>query len=170
MSKKIAILVEFNYEDLEVWYPLLRFREEGMITCTVGPEQGKDYLSKKGYPCKADRSIDSVKAEEFDALIIPGGFAPDYWRRDKRFVDLVTEMYQSGKPTAAICHGPWMFCSAKILAGKKATCFYSIKDDLTNAGAIYEDKEVVVDGNMITSRTPQDLPQFCKAILAQLKQ
>lgn len=166
---RIAVLVEFNYEDLEIWYPLLRFREEGFETFTVGPEEGKIYQSKKGYPCKADRCIDNVKPEDLDVLIIPGGFAPDYWRRDKRFVDLVKFTYEQGKPVAAVCHGPWMLCSAKILNGKRATCFYSIKDDVTNAGAIYEDASVVVDGNLITSRTPNDLPDFCKAILKQLQ-
>ncbi|KAL5478153.1 hypothetical protein EMCRGX_G025044 [Ephydatia muelleri] len=166
---KIAVLVEFNYEDLEVWYPLLRFREEGMETFTVGPEAGKTYQSKHGYPVVADKSIDNVKPQDIDALIIPGGFAPDYWRRDKRFVDLVKNTFELGKTVAAICHGPWMLCSARILKGKKATCFVAIKDDVMNAGGEYEDSAVVVDGNLITSRVPNDLPEFCKAVIAQLK-
>ena len=166
---KIAVLVEFNYEELEVWYPLLRFREEGMETFTVGPEAGKTYQSKHGYSVVADKSIDSVKPQDIDALIIPGGFAPDYWRRDKRFVDLVKNAFELGKTVAAICHGPWLLCSARILKGKKATCFVAIKDDVMNAGGEYEDSAVVVDGNLITSRVPNDLPEFCKAVIAQLK-
>lgn len=168
-TKRVGILAEFNYEDLELWYPYYRLREEGFETFTIGPEQGKTYNSKHGYPCKAEVGIDDVNHEDLAALIIPGGFAPDYWRRDKRFLDLVKNMYQSGKPTAAICHGAWMFCSAKILKGKKLTCFVAIKDDVENAGGIYEDSPVVVDGNLITSRLPKDLPDFCKAIIAQLK-
>ena len=167
--KSIAILVEFNYEDLEVWYPLLRFREEGMTTFTVGPEAGKVYQSKKGYPCTSDKSIDSVSADDIDLLVIPGGFAPDYWRRDKRFVSLVQKMNEKGKLIASICHGPWLLCSAGILKGRKLTCFVSIKDDVTNAGGLYEDASVVVDGNLVTSRVPTDLPDFCKALLAKLK-
>ncbi|ESO91746.1 hypothetical protein LOTGIDRAFT_233342 [Lottia gigantea] len=168
-TKKIGILVEFNYEDLELWYPYYRLREEGHETFTIGPEKNKVYNSKHSYPCKAAYGIDEIKLEDLDALIIPGGFAPDYWRRDQRFLSLVKGIYESGKPIAAICHGAWMFCSAKILKGKKLTCFSAIKDDVENAGGLYEDKSVVVDGNMITSRLPQDLPDFCKAIIAQLK-
>ncbi|XP_003387913.1 PREDICTED: uncharacterized protein LOC100638860 [Amphimedon queenslandica] len=167
---QIGILVEFNYEDLEVWYPLLRFREEGFHTFSIGPEAGKVYQSKKGYPCKADKSIDDVKAEDLSALIIPGGFAPDYWRRDQRFLDLVKTMFDSGKTVASICHGPWLLCSAKVLNGKRVTCFHSIKDDVINAGATYEDASVVVDGNLVTSRIPTDLPDFCKAIIKQIKE
>ena len=167
--KRIGILLEFNYEDLEVWYPLLRFREEGMETFTVAPAAGKTYTSKKGYPCVSDREISSVTPQDLDVLIIPGGWAPDYWRRDHRFVELVRSAYELGKPVAAICHGAWMLCSAQVLSGKRATCFHSIKDDVINAGGKYEDSAVVVDGNLITSRVPSDLPQFCKAILEQLQ-
>jgi protease I len=133
-GKKVGVLVEFNYEDLEVWYPLLRFREEGMETFTIGPEKDKVYQSKKGYPCKSDHSIETVTEKDLDALIIPGGFAPDYWRRDKRFVDLTANMVHSGKPVGSICHGPWLLCSARVLKDKKVTCFHSIKDDVINAG------------------------------------
>ena len=168
-QKCVAILVEFNYEDLEVWYPLLRFREAGMETYTVGPEAGKVYLSKKGYPCKSDRGIGEVSADGIDVLIVPGGYAPDYWRRDDRFVSLVKKMDESGKIIGSICHGPWLLCSAKILKDRKVTCFCSIKDDVINAGGIYEDSSVVVDRNLVTSRVPTDLPDFCKAILEKLK-
>ncbi|KAK6191419.1 hypothetical protein SNE40_003113 [Patella caerulea] len=168
-EKRIGILVEFNYEDMELWYPYYRLKEEGFNTFTIGPEKDKVYNSKHSYPCKAAYGIDDIKVQDLDALIIPGGFAPDYWRRDKRFLDLVKGVYEAGRPVAAICHGAWMFCSAKILQGKRLTCFVAIKDDVENAGGLYEDKSVVVDGNMITSRLPADLPDFCKAIIAQLK-
>lgn len=169
--KRVGVLLEFNYEDLEVWYPLLRFREEeGIETFTIAPEAGKTYTSKKGYPCKSDKAIDTITTQDLDALVIPGGWAPDYWRRDPRFVSLVRETFNSGtKPVAAICHGPWMLCSAGVLRGKKITCFHSIKDDVTNAGGVYEDLPVVVDGNLITSRVPDDLPLFCQEILKQLR-
>jgi protease I len=168
MGKKIGILVEFNYEDLELWYPLFRLREEGYETFTIGPEQGKSYNSKHGYPCKADMGIDQVNDQSLDALIIPGGWCPDYLRRDKRFVDLVKNMMAANKVIATICHGAWMLCSAKCIQGRKLTCFVAVKDDVENAGAIYEDSPVVVDGNLVTSRVPTDLPEFCKAVLLRL--
>ncbi|XP_070571663.1 putative cysteine protease YraA [Ptychodera flava] len=164
IKKKVGILVEFNYEELEVWYPLLRFREEGMETVTIGPQKDKVYNSKHGYPCKADVDIENISPAELDALVIPGGWAPDYWRRDRRFVDLVRCMFEAEKPVAAICHGPWLLVSANVLS-----VFASLlKDDVINAGADYQDAPVVVDGNLITSRVPADLPEFCKALLTQL--
>ncbi|XP_041350190.1 putative cysteine protease YraA [Gigantopelta aegis] len=167
-GKKVGILLDFNYEDLEVWYPLLRLREADYCVITIAAEKGKVYTGKHGYPCKADEAIENVKTEDLLGLIIPGGFCPDYLRRDKRMLDLVKGLYEAGRPVAAICHGPWVLSSAKILKGKRVTCFYAIKDDVVNAGAIFEDAAVVVDGNLITSRTPNDLPDFCKAIMAQL--
>jgi len=166
--KKVAVLVEFNYEDLELWYPLLRLREAGFETFTVGPEEGKVYNSKHGYPCKADRSIDHVTSDSLDGLVIPGGWCPDYLRRDKRFVDLVRNMVEANKPVATICHGAWMLCSAKCIKGRRLTSFIAIKDDVENAGGTYEDAPVVVDGNLVTSRVPTDLPQFCAALLQRL--
>lgn len=165
---KIGILVEFNYEDLELQYPLLRFREEGATTFTIGPTKGTKYTGKHGYPAVSDKSIDEVKASELDALIVPGGWAPDYWRRDKRFTGLVSELDQQGKIIGFICHAGWLLVSAKVLKGRTVTCFVAIKDDMENAGARYVDEEVVVDRNFVSSRTPQDLPAFCKAIIQQL--
>ncbi|XP_025092245.1 uncharacterized protein LOC112562879 [Pomacea canaliculata] len=167
-NSKVGILLEFNYEEPEFLYPYYRFKEAGFETVSIGPSTDTVYKGKHGYPFKAEVSIQDIKPEELAALIIPGGFAPDYWRRDKRFLDLIRQMNDLGRPLAAICHGPWMFCSAKILKGKRATGFVAIKDDIENAGAIYEDAPVVVDGNLITSRMPKDLPDFCKAILDQL--
>lgn len=166
--KKVGVLLEFSYEDLEVWYPLLRLKEAGHEAFTIAPEAGKTYTGKHGYPCKADKSIDEVSSADLDALIIPGGWCPDYLRRDKRFTTLVKEMMDANKPVGAICHGGWMLCSAKCISGRKMTCFVAIKDDIEHAGALYEDAAVVIDGNLITSRFPPDLPDFCKAILDQL--
>ena len=169
--KRVGILTEFNYADIELWYPYYRMKEEGHDVCTIGPEKGKTYNSKNGNPCKAEMGIDEVTANDLDLLIIPGGFAPYYWRRDQRFLKLVQDVNSSdSKLLASICHGPWVLISAKVIKGKNVTCFSAIKDDVENAGANYSDEPVVVDGNMITSRLPKDLPFFCKAIIAKLNQ
>ena len=156
--KTVAILVENLYQELEVWYPLLRLKEAGHQVLVVGPKK-QVYKSKFGY---------EISADDFDAVIIPGGFAPDLMRREPRMAKFVREIFFAGKPVAAICHGLWMCVSAGILKGKKATCFFAIKDDVVNAGATYVDKEVVVDGNLISSRKPEDLPSFMKELLKQL--
>lgn len=162
-GKQIAILVETLYEDLELWYPLLRFREANAEVTVIGPEQ-KRYASKHGYEVEADMSAGDADPDNFDAIVIPGGYAPDHMRRHAEMVALVREAANRDKVVAAICHAGWMLCSAGILKGKRATCYFSIKDDLINAGAEYQDREVVRDGNLITSRTPADLPAFCRTI------
>ena len=164
---KIAVLIEDNYQVLEAWYPYLRLREEGIKTYFVGTRKNH-YTSKEGYPAMAEIPIQEVKAEGFDGVIIPGGYAPDIMRRDKNLVNFVKVMFQEGKLVAAICHAGWVLVSAGILKGKQATGFYAIKDDLVNAGATFLNQEVVVDGNLITSRNPYDLPAFCRAIIAFL--
>ncbi len=166
---KIAVLVEDQYQVLEVWYPYLRLREEGIETVLVGTGRKKEYLSKDGYPVPEERSIKEIKASEFDGVVVPGGYAPDILRRDEKIVKLVKDIFEQKKLVAAICHGGWVLVSAGILKDKKATCFFAIKDDLVNAGAKYSDKEVVVDGNLITSRNPYDLPAFCAQIIKFLK-
>jgi protease I len=168
MAKRIAILVEDAYQVLEVWYPYLRLMEERMEAVLVGPAK-KEYKSKEGYPALAELSINDVKPDNFDAVIIPGGYAPDILRRYKQINDFVREMYEKKKVVAAICHGGWVLVSAGVLKNKKATAFSAIKDDMVNAGCQFFDKEVVVDANLITSRNPYDLPAFCREIIKQLK-
>lgn len=161
-GKRIALFVDNMYQEMEVWYPLYRFREAGAEVVTVGAKAGQTYTSKLGYPCTAGKSYDEVTAEEFDGVIIPGGFAPDVIRRYPKALDLVKQINDRGKLVAAICHALWVPASAGILRGRRATCFFAIKDDVINAGAAYEDSEVVVDGNLVTSRKPDDLPAFCR--------
>jgi protease I len=167
-GKRVAILAEKTYQDLELWYPRLRLREEGAEVKIIGTGSASSYSGKYGYPVTVDAAADEVSADEFDAVVIPGGYAPDHLRRYESALKLVREAFEKGKIVAAICHAGWVLVSAGILRGKKATCFYAIKDDLVNAGATYLDQEVVVDGNLVTSRTPDDLPAFCRAIIAAL--
>jgi protease I len=167
-GKRIAVLVEQKYEELEVWYPVYRFREAGCTVTLVGPEAGKVYPSKLGYPAKSDAAAGDVSASDFDAVIIPGGFSPDYIRRSEAMVTLVKDAAAAGKPVAAICHGPWVLCSTPALRGRRATGFKSIKDDMVNAGATFVDEAAVVDGNIVTSRTPDDLPAFVVAVMGLL--
>ena len=166
-GKRVAVLVADLYQELEFWYPYYRLIEEGAQVVAVGPE-AREYKSKLGYPAKADLSAKEVRAEGFDAVVIPGGYAPDYMRRSPELVAFVREMAESGKVVAAICHGGWMLCSARVVRGKRVTSFYAIRDDLANAGATWVDKPVVRDGNLITSRVPSDLPAFLREIISAL--
>src|SRR5438874_1101509 len=164
-GRRAAVLVEQQYQEMEVWYPVYRLREAGCKVTLVGPEAGVSYPSKLGYPAKSDKAAKDVTAADFDLLVIPGGFAPDFMRRSEAMLRLVSDMAEQGKPVAAICHGPWVLCSTQALKGRRATCFASIKDDVINAGGKYVDEEVVVDGNLITSRKPDDLPAFLREII-----
>ena len=166
--KKIAILVEDHYQVLEVWYPYFRMQEAGLGPVFIGSGRSRQYKSKEGYPVRQELSIKKAREKDFEAVIIPGGYAPDMMRRSKEMIAFIKDMNKKRKIIAAICHGGWMLASAGILKAKKATSFYAIKDDLVNAGAKYVDREVVVDGNLITSRTPYDLPAFCREILRKL--
>ena len=167
-GKRVAVLVEKLYEDLELWYPVLRLREAGAAVTIVGPKAGESYASKHGYPAKADASAADVRAGDFDAIVIPGGYSPDHMRRSKAMIQLVGDASDLGKVLAAICHGPWMLCSTSALRGKRATGFFSIRDDVVNAGGHWEDAACVRDGNIVTSRTPDDLPAFMQGIFAAL--
>ena len=167
-GKRIAILSENLYQEMELWVPYYRLKEEGAEVKVVGAGGAKSYASKHGYPVSVDVQAEQVKAVEFDAVVVPGGYAPDLMRRHPAMVALVRDAAQQGKVVAAICHAGWMLVSAGVLPGRKATSFFSIKDDLVAAGADWQDAEVVVDGTLITSRRPDDLPAFCRAIVAAL--
>lgn len=168
-NKRVVILIERMYQELEVWYPHYRLKEEGASVVLVGPRRSVTYLSKVGYPAVADLGIEEVSATQYDGVIIPGGFAPDYMRRIPAMVKFVRNMSESGKVVGAICHGAWLLVSADVLRDKKATCFFGIADDVKNAGAHYVDEEVVRDGNLITSRQPDDLPAFSRSLIEALK-
>ncbi len=167
-GKRVAVLAENQYQEMELWYPIYRLREAGAEVRVVAPRAGETYLSKHGYPVKADLAVEQASPESFDAVVIPGGFAPDLMRRTPALVGFVRQMGQRDKLVAAICHAGWMLCSAGLLKGKRATCFFSIKDDVINAGAQYVDAEVVQDGNLITSRQPDDLPAFTRTLIEAL--
>ncbi len=169
-GKRVAVLAENMYQELELWYPLLRLREAGAETFVVGTGSADTYQSKLGYPVQVDMAADQISAADLDAVVIPGGYSPDLMRRHPAMVNLVRQAYDQGKVVAAICHAGWMLVSADIVRGKQATCFFSIKDDLVNAGATYVDAEVVRDGNLITSRVPSDLPAFCRTIIEALSE
>ncbi|MHA1269935.1 MAG: type 1 glutamine amidotransferase domain-containing protein [Candidatus Helarchaeota archaeon] len=170
-GKKIIILVENMYEELELWYPYYRLIEEGADVKLVGPSHDNvnDYKGKNGYPAQSDLNVANVDKSKIDAILIPGGFAPDYLRRYNEVNNLVKDVFKLGKIIGAICHGPSVLINADILKGKKATSFMAIKQDIINAGATYIDEPVVQDGNLITSRKPADLPAYCKAIINALK-
>jgi len=167
-GKKVAILAEDMYEDPELWYPYYRMREAGAEVTLVGPKGGATYQSKHGYPVQTDVAAEEVEGADFDAVIVPGGFAPDRLRRYEAVLRLVREAHDAGRVVAAICHGGWVLISAGVVKGRRVTGVVAIKDDLANAGATYLDEEVVRDGNIVTSRVPKDLPAFCRTILTAL--
>src|SRR6476660_1407023 len=155
------------YEDLELWYPKIRLEEEGARTVVAGTGE-RTYQGKRGYPLTVDANVDDLRADEFDGLLIPGGYAPDIMRRSKKLLQLTREIYDADKPVAFICHAGWVPISAGIVRGKRGTSVGAIKDDLVNAGLLWEDSPVVVDGHLISSRTPADLPQFMRALIRAL--
>jgi len=162
-------MVDEMYQVLEVWYPYYRLVEAGLEVNLVAAEAKKQYHSKEGYPCVSEIAAELACAGDYDCMVVPGGFAPDFMRRDAGVIKFANDMVSDGKVIAAICHGGWLLCSTEAYRGKKATCFMAIRDDIKNAGAEYVDAECVVDGNLITSRKPDDLPAFCTAILEGLK-
>ena len=166
MSKKVLILVEKDFQDMEAMYPYYRLKEAGFEVKVAGSD-AKQYKGKFGYPIDAEK-IESFQAGDFDCVVIPGGWAPDYMRRNKAMVDFIKEMSRKNKIIASICHGASLLVSADIIRNKRMTCFIAVKDDVMNAGADFIDREVVVDNNLITSRIPDDLPYFCREIIKAL--
>ncbi len=164
-GRRVLILTGEIYEDLELWYPKLRLEEAGAEVIVAGPEAGAHYSGKHGYPCVSDAAIDQMNEADFDALVVPGGFMPDKLRRDNAVLELVRAFDKAEKPIAAICHGGWIPISAGIYKGVRVTGSPGIKDDLVNAGAVYEDADVVVDRHHVSSRRPDDLPAFCRALI-----
>jgi protease I len=166
---RVAFILDEMFEDSEFQVPYDRVREAGHQAEVVGLERGKRVTGKKGAEVMIERGVGEVRADEFDALVIPGGYSPDKIRTDAGMVALTRDLYQANKPVAAICHAGWMLAEADIVRGKTVTSFKSIKTDLENAGATWVDREVVEEGNLITSRTPDDLPAFTETLLRHLK-
>jgi protease I len=164
MQKTLLTFVDDLYEDLELWYPKLRVEEAGYAMQVAGPER-RSFTGKHGYPAASDLLIQDAHSEQYCGLLIPGGFMPDKLRRDPKVLALTREFFEQGKLVAFICHGGWIPISAKILKGKRATGSLGIKDDLENAGAFWVNEPVVVDGNLISSRTPRDLAPFGRAMV-----
>lgn len=163
-NARIAVLAENQYQELELWYPVLRFREAGAAVTIVGPATDQVYGSKLGYPVIPDVSVNDVDPADFDCVIVPGGFSPESLRRNAGMLDLVRKVSDSDRIVAAICHAGWVLASAGLAKGRRLTCVSVIRDDVVNAGAEYVDEPVVRDGNVITSRLPNDLPDFCRVI------
>ncbi len=166
-GKTILFFAANWYEDLELWYPKIRLEEEG-ARCVVAGLGEATYQGKRGYPVTVDTSVEGLEASRFDGLVIPGGYAPDILRRSAKVLALTRAIHDAGKPVAFICHAGWVPISAGIVRGRRGTSVGAIRDDLVNAGLIWEDSPVVVDGNLISSRTPADLPHFCKALIRAL--
>lgn len=166
-GKKAVVFVEEQFNDQEFWYPYYRLLEAGADVVVCGSGRTSVFTGKSGTTAKADTDASSLSANNYDILIIPGGFAPDFMRRSKDMVDFVSKMDKEKKIIASICHGGWMLVSGKVLKGRKVTSFFAIKDDIENAGADWVDEEVVIDDNLITSRTPDDLPAFMRAVISK---
>jgi protease I len=165
----VALLIEDEYQILEGWYPLLRLQAAGAEVKVIGSGRKNSFESKEHYPMEADLSAEDARPEDFDAVVVPGGFAPDNMRLHQSMIDLVRDIYESGKLTASICHGGWMLVSAGALKGRNATGYAPIRHDVENAGGTWVDEAVVEDGNVITSRTPPDLPVFVEALIDYLE-
>lgn len=167
-EKRILIIVGDIYEDLELWYPKLRLIEAGAEVVVAGPDAETVYAGKNGYPCRSDAALAEVDPSSFDGLVVPGGFMPDKLRRDELVLNIVRHFHENQKLVAAICHGGWIPISAGVYGDVRVTGSLGIKDDLVNAGAHWEDASVVVDGHHVTSRKPDDLPDFCRAMIEVL--
>lgn len=167
-DKKVIAILDHDFEDLELMYPVLRLREEGATVHLVGPEAGKKYIGQHGVPAESDYAFTDINAEDYDAILVPGGWAPDQLRRYSEVLEFITVMDKAEKPIGQICHAGWVLISANILKGRKVTSTPGIKDDMTNAGATWIDEPVVIDGHIISSRRPPDLPPYAKAFADKL--
>lgn len=168
-GKKFIILAEEMVNDLEFWYPFYRLQEAGARVTVVGSGSADQYTGKAGTKIDVNAAADQISLDEYDGVVVPGGYAPDIMRRYPAMLHLVKRLYENGKVVAAICHAGWVLISAGIVVNRSVTSFFAIKDDLINAGGRWTDEEVVVDGNLITSRTPADLPAFMRAIIKTAK-
>jgi len=168
-GKRVAVLVEDGFEDHELTGPVSGLSTAGATVTLIGPHAARQYTGKRGQVVTSDVAAGSARSADFDALVIPGGYAPDRMRLRHAMVDLTKAIAAAGKPVAAICHGPQMLISAGLLRGRTVTCWPSIAIDVTNAGGLYVDRPVVTDGNLITSRKPDDVPQFTAALIGALE-
>ncbi|MDR3436744.1 type 1 glutamine amidotransferase domain-containing protein [Telmatospirillum sp.] len=167
-DRAILILMENGFEDMELMYPLYRLREAGYRTIAAAPKAGQTYQGKHGYPWVSDAAIDDIEEKDFAGIILPGGWCPDKLRRAAKVKDLIAAFDRSQKLVAAICHGGWMAISAGVYRGVRVTGSLGIKDDLENAGAIFESAPVVIDRHFVSSRNPDDLPAFMQGVLGVL--
>jgi protease I len=162
-NKKVIALVEHEFEDLELWYPILRLQEEGATVHLVGQNANEKYIGKYGVPATSDYCFEEVDVTAYDAVLVPGGWAPDKLRRYPEVLDIIRQMNAHEKPIGQICHAGWVLISAKIIEGRKVTSTPGIRDDMENAGATWVDEDVIVDGHIVSSRRPPDLPPYVKA-------
>lgn len=169
MSKKVLSLISADFEDLELWYPVYRLREEGVVVDIAGEEANVTYMGKYGVPCKSDMCFDDVNPDDYDGLLVPGGWAPDKLRRFDSVIAIVKAMDADKKPIGQICHAGWVLISADILQGKNVTSTPGIKDDMRNAGAIWHDVSSIIDGHIVSARRPPDLPDYMRDYIKVLK-
>lgn len=167
-DKKVITVVDEEYNDLELWYPIFRLQEEGATVHIVGPEAGKAYKGQAGLPVTTDYAYADINAEDYDGILVPGGWAPDKIRRYEEVLDIIRKMDKDEKPIGQICHAGWVLASAGVVKGRKVTSTPAIKDDMTNAGANWVDEETVVDGHIVSSRRPSDMPTYVKAYADKL--
>lgn len=167
-DKKLIALVDHDFEDLELWYPVLRLREEGATVDLVGPEANVSYRGQKGVPAQSDYAFNEINSQDYDGILVPGGWAPDQLRRYEEVLQAVREMDKAEKPIGHICHAGWVLVSADVLKNRQVTSTPGIKDDMVNAGATWVDEEVVIDGHIISSRRPADLPAYMRVFIDKL--
>ncbi len=166
---RVLILTANLYQEIEFWYPVMRFRELGARVTIASLATGETYGSKLGYPVQADVSVNDIDPAQFDVLIIPGGLAPEALRTSAGTLDLVRKSFEQDKVVAAICHAPWVLVSAGVIQGRRVTCVGPVRDDVINGGGDYVDQSIVVDGHLVTGQLPNDVPGFCQAIIEQIE-